>query len=258
MADDDNDELMDEEVGGGGEEMPEDEWELDTLEMKVRARPDDFLAHTEYIAAIRAKAAQKTTTTTHHTSALHGRLRAAREALANKWPLPEEIWAEWLQDEMEPPAEEEEGAEKEGQTADDTLRHVEALARRALEDYLSVDIWLLLCDTVAMQLAVYGESLEGRARLRGTFEEAIAAGAGLHVIEGTKVWNAYRGTEKGAEDIARLFHRQLSVPLSGMEEVLASYEEWAEAHSVPEPQRDVTREAAAKAQAMLAARVPYE
>lgn len=216
-----------EDVEGG------DDWQLDTLEMKARAHPNDFTVAIEYVTAVRSKFEKH--------PALLSRLRDAREAAASRWPLPEELWVEWLQDEMTVASEE-------------TPRRVEVLCRRALGDYLSVDIWLLLCDVVGMQ---------GGDRIAATFEEAIASGAGLHVIEGIKIWNAFRNIVAGSkssdvEAVGRLFLRQLSIPLSGMEPVLTAYEEWAEASGVSEEQREVVREACAKAQAQLAARVPYE
>nr|CAB3450961.1 unnamed protein product [Digitaria exilis] len=81
--------------------------------------------------------------------------------------------------------------------------------------------------------------------MRELFERAIAAG-GLHVIEGRKLWAAYRKYEMGLlmttldrnddekakqiERIRSLFQRQLSVPLIDMEQTLTEYGSWEAEH----------------------------
>ena len=69
------------------------------------------------------------------------RLKAAREAFAARFPLPEALWLEWLQDEV--------AAFKAGRTEAPELL---ALAGRAVKDYLSVPLELLRlqCDPVRL------------------------------------------------------------------------------------------------------------
>lgn len=85
----------------------------------------------------------------------------------------------------------------------------------------------------------------GLPKMRELFERAIAAG-GLHVIEGRKLWAAYRKYEMGLlmttldrnddekakqiERIRSLFQRQLSVPLIDMEQTLTEYGSWEAEH----------------------------
>jgi hypothetical protein len=77
--------------------------------------------------------------------------------------------------------------------------------------------------------------------MRDLFECAITAG-GLHVTEGSKLWEAYREYEmailitisddndeeraKQVQRIRTIFHRQLSVPLAEMESTLSEYKIW--------------------------------
>jgi len=218
-----------------------DNGSVDRLEMRVRARPFDYNAHLDLLAELRRKA-----TTLPDARA---RMRAARDAFAATWPLPEEVWVELLQDEIQ-------GAD----LNDETQRAAaEALCRRALADYLSVDLWVLCCELV-QQSKAGGGAQEVRGRVRAAFEEALASGAGVHVVEGSKLWAAYRDAEaaSGPEAVAKLFLRQLAVPLSGMEATLGEFEEFAEANHIDEKTRDAAREAYEKARTLLLARVPYE
>lgn len=83
-------------------------------------------------------------------------------------------------------------------------------------------------------------SPSGLTKMRNLFERAITAG-GLHVTDGSKLWEAYREYEmailtiiddddeekaKQVQRIRVLFHRQLSVPLVDMESILAEYKSW--------------------------------
>jgi predicted PolB exonuclease-like 3'-5' exonuclease len=80
----------------------------------------------------------------------------------------------------------------------------------------------------------------GLSKMRDLYERAITAG-GLHVTEGSKLWEAYReyemailtmsdgNDEEKAKQVQRirvLFHRQLSVPLADIESTLAEYKSW--------------------------------
>ena len=83
-------------------------------------------------------------------------------------------------------------------------------------------------------------SQSGLSKMRDLYERAITAG-GLHVTEGSKLWEAYReyemailtmsdgNDEEKAKQVQRirvLFHRQLSVPLADIESTLAAYKSW--------------------------------
>ncbi|PNY10159.1 squamous cell carcinoma antigen recognized by T-cells 3-like protein [Trifolium pratense] len=81
----------------------------------------------------------------------------------------------------------------------------------------------------------------GISKSRDIFETALTA-AGLHVAQGSKIWEAYRqyeqavlltidesdaqAKEKQVQHIRSLFHRQLSIPLADMNSTLIAYKTW--------------------------------
>jgi squamous cell carcinoma antigen recognized by T-cells 3 len=65
---------------------------------------------------------------------LKARLKAAREAMRERFPLPEAAWLEWLQDEI---------SEAAGPSARPGAHEgVKALFELAVQDYLSIEIWV--------------------------------------------------------------------------------------------------------------------
>lgn len=61
------------------------------------------------------------------------RLRDAREAMHGLFPLSEGLWLDWINDELEAAASDGDGGD---------LSYVKALYGAAVEDYLSVDLWV--------------------------------------------------------------------------------------------------------------------
>ena len=61
---------------------------------------------------------------------LRGKLRTAREAMQQQYPLTEQLWLEWLQDEV--------ASAKAGTKA---IEQIQTLFQMAVKDYLSVPIW---------------------------------------------------------------------------------------------------------------------
>uniref|UniRef100_A0A669B6J7 Spliceosome associated factor 3, U4/U6 recycling protein n=1 Tax=Oreochromis niloticus TaxID=8128 RepID=A0A669B6J7_ORENI len=150
------------------------------------------------------------------------RLRKARQKMSELFPLTEEIWLDWLKDEIRL-TEEEPNREK-----------VYELFERAVKDYICPDIWLEYA-----QYSIGGMGSPGGIdRVRSIFERAVTA-VGLHMTKGQMVWEAYREFENAIlsttqlERIHTLFRRQLAIPLMDMEGTYAEYEEWSE-HGVPE------------------------
>lgn len=60
---------------------------------------------------------------------LHARLRAAHERMASIFPLSENLWTEWVNDEL---------SQVKGP---DDVQRILALFERATKDYLSVTLW---------------------------------------------------------------------------------------------------------------------
>lgn len=161
------------------------------------------------------------------------RLREARELMNKHFPLTEELWLDWLRDEIKLVSENSE-REKVGE-----------LFEAAFLDYQSVPIWL---EYVQFAIGRMAEE-DGIDKVRQAFERALAA-VGLHVSQGAHIWEAYRefesavtaglmpqaGSEATKEQeeaftaqnqkVISLFKRQIQVPLLNMESSLTEYKEW--------------------------------
>ncbi|KAL9980223.1 hypothetical protein ACROYT_G008778 [Oculina patagonica] len=220
---------------------------IQQLELQVASNPYHYDSHVELIKLLRE-------------SGDLDKVRNAREGMSKVFPLTEELWSEWLKDEM-PLASIPEQREK-----------VLALFERAVKDYQSVRVWILYCQFM-MDIMEGQESLQG---VRSTFEKAIIA-AGLHVTEGSSIWEGYREfeadilesleqmvTEENKETMVEkissqkervmsVFKRQLAVPLLGMQQTLREFEDWLE-DSVP----DAVMIAYEKALAKLEECLPFE
>ncbi|XP_077511193.1 RNA-binding protein 4F [Amblyomma americanum] len=201
----------------------EEEKQIGELQEKVTANPYHYDSHIALIAYLR------------DTGNLE-KLRDAREAMAKVFPLTPELWLEWIKDESRL-CESNEDKEK-----------VMSLFERAVQDYLSVALWL---EYAQFSIGLMNAK-EGLDRVRRVFERAVTA-AGLHVSQGSLLWEAYRefevcllaAVQSGASEdcpqeqreqyvdqrnrVYNLFKRQLSVPLFGMEKTYQELKEWSEA-----------------------------
>ncbi|XP_077456080.1 spliceosome associated factor 3, U4/U6 recycling protein [Stigmatopora argus] len=204
------------------EDEKENEAEIQRLEEQLSINAFDYNCHVDLIKLLK------------HEGELP-RLRKARQKMSELFPLTEEIWLDWLKDEIRI-TEEEPNREK-----------VNELFERAIKDYLCPDIWLEYA-----QYSIGGMgSAGGIERVRSIFERAITA-VGLHMTKGQTVWEAYREFEnvilatvqpppgkipsheeqellnKQLQRIHTLFRRQLGLPLMDMEATYAEYEEWSD------------------------------
>uniref|UniRef100_A0AAQ5YTQ4 RRM domain-containing protein n=1 Tax=Amphiprion ocellaris TaxID=80972 RepID=A0AAQ5YTQ4_AMPOC len=144
------------------------------------------------------------------------RLRKARQKMSELFPLTEEIWLDWLKDEIRL-TEEEPNREK-----------VYELFERAVNDYICPDIWLEYA-----QYSIGGMGSPGGIdRVRAIFERAVTA-VGLHMTKGQTVWEAYREFENAILSTVQVCVSITSRDLLDMEATYAEYEEWSE-HGVPE------------------------
>ncbi|XP_038558602.1 squamous cell carcinoma antigen recognized by T-cells 3 [Micropterus salmoides] len=217
----------DDEEDDSSEDEKENEAEIQRLEEQLSINAFDYNCHVDLIKLLK------------HEGELF-RLRKARQKMSELFPLTEEIWLDWLKDEIRL-TEEEPNREK-----------VYELFERAVKDYICPDIWLEYA-----QYSIGGMGSPGGIdRVRSIFERAVTA-VGLHMTKGQTVWEAYREFENAIlstvqpppgripsreeqellnaqlERIHTLFRRQLAVPLMDMEATYAEYEEWSE-HGVPE------------------------
>ncbi|XP_042529343.1 squamous cell carcinoma antigen recognized by T-cells 3 [Dipodomys spectabilis] len=191
------------------EEEEKNQLEIERLEEQLSINVYDYNCHVDLIKVLR----------------LEGELdkvRAARQKMSELFPLTEELWLEWLQDEVSMAAD---GQDRE---------HVYQLFERAVQDYICPNIWLEYG-----QYSVGGIGQKGGLeKVRSVFERALSS-VGLHMTKGLAIWEAYREFESAIVEAARLekvhslFRRQLAIPLYDMEATFAEYEEWSE-DAIPE------------------------
>ncbi|KAL4424967.1 hypothetical protein ABPG77_002852 [Micractinium sp. CCAP 211/92] len=190
---------------------PEDTKLLMRLEQTLQDNPNLYDSHVQYIEVLRR-------------CKMGARLREARQAMHAAFPLTEQLWFDWLSDEIEVISD-----------ADDVAR-VLALMEEAVQDYLSVPLWAQYLEFARdFDPEVQEGGKGGQARMRELCERALTAG-GMHVAEGGKLWDIYRGyeqalleaapSEEQAERVRSLWSRQLQVPLAGAADTLAAYESW--------------------------------
>ncbi|XP_054466241.1 squamous cell carcinoma antigen recognized by T-cells 3 [Anoplopoma fimbria] len=215
-------ESSEEEEDNSSEDEKENEAEIQRLEEQLSINAFDYNCHVDLIKLLK------------HEGELC-RLRKARQKMSELFPLTEEIWLDWLKDEIRL-TEEEQNREK-----------VYELFEKAVKDYICPDIWLEYA-----QYSIGGMgSPGGMDKVRSIFERAVT-NVGLHMTKGHTVWEAYREFENAIlstvqpppgriptreeqdrlktqiERIHTLFRRQLAVPLMDMEATYAEYEEWSE------------------------------
>ncbi|XP_017269444.1 squamous cell carcinoma antigen recognized by T-cells 3 [Kryptolebias marmoratus] len=220
-------ENSDDEEDDSSEDEKENEAEIQRLEEQLSINAFDYNCHVDLIKLLKQGGELL-------------RLRKARQKMSELFPLTEEIWLDWLKDEIR-------------LTEEDANREkVYELFERAVKDYICPDIWLEYG-----QYSIGGMgSPGGMDKVRSIFERAVTA-VGLHMTKGQMLWEAYREFENAIlstvqpppgripsreeqellssqlQRIHTLFRRQLAVPLIDMEATYAEYEEWSE-NGVPE------------------------
>ncbi|KAM5200110.1 squamous cell carcinoma antigen recognized by T-cells 3 isoform 1-T1 [Hipposideros larvatus] len=204
------------------EEEEKNQLEIERLEEQLSINVYDYNCHVDLIRLLR----------------LEGELtkvRMARQKMSEIFPLTEELWLEWLHDEISMALD---GLDRE---------HVYDLFEKAVKDYICPNIWLEYG-----QYSVGGIGQKGGLeKVRSVFERALSS-VGLHMTKGLPIWEAYREFESAIVEAARpiagflspfdreqtfdsqlekvhsLFRRQLAIPLYDMEATFAEYEEWSE------------------------------
>ncbi|XP_060026356.1 squamous cell carcinoma antigen recognized by T-cells 3 isoform X4 [Lagenorhynchus albirostris] len=204
------------------DEEEKNQLEIERLEEQLSINVYDYNCHVDLIRLLR----------------LEGELtkvRMARQKMSEIFPLTEELWLEWLHDEISMALD---GLDRE---------HVYDLFEKAVKDYICPNIWLEYG-----QYSVGGIGQKGGLeKVRSVFERALSS-VGLHMTKGLAIWEAYREFESAIVEAARpiagflspfdreqtfdsqlekvhsLFRRQLAIPLYDMEATFAEYEEWSE------------------------------
>ncbi|XP_041010443.1 squamous cell carcinoma antigen recognized by T-cells 3-like isoform X2 [Juglans microcarpa x Juglans regia] len=153
------------------EDDAEQNLQLQTLEAELSCNPSNYEAHVQYIRLLRKMGGIE-------------KLRLAREAMSELFPLTPTMWREWAKDEASI------------DSGPEAVHAIEKLYERGVLDYLSVSLW---CDYLSFVLKsdemVCDCSSADISKARNLFESALTA-AGLHVAEGIKLWEAYREFEQ--------------------------------------------------------------
>uniref|UniRef100_A0A6N2KJS8 LSM-interacting domain-containing protein n=1 Tax=Salix viminalis TaxID=40686 RepID=A0A6N2KJS8_SALVM len=190
--------------------------ELRTLEIELSSNPSNYDSHVQYIKLLRKMGEID-------------KLKQAREAMNNVFPLSSDMWRDWAKDEA-------------SISGPEGFTGVEKIYDRGVFDYLSVSLW---CDYLNYiqehDPSVRECSPDGISKARNLFERALTA-AGLHIAEGNKIWESYRefelavlhtidendikAKELQVQRIRNIFHRQLSVPLVNLRSTLLAYKAW--------------------------------
>ncbi|KAI8351367.1 hypothetical protein B0O80DRAFT_116659 [Mortierella sp. GBAus27b] len=184
-----------------------------TLRGSLEANPIQYELHTQLIALLKD-------------AAMLEELRRAREAMSAAFPLTEELWTEWIEDESNMAA------------SEDEKKHVLSLYERATSDYLSINIWKSYVDYAIQE---YTESAEypdndrvvDIASLRSIFRKADKA-TGYHFSQGHVVWDAQRDFELQwlsvkdpvmPDDVNRvktMFMERIAIPHATLEDTFSS------------------------------------
>uniref|UniRef100_A0A8C3V568 Spliceosome associated factor 3, U4/U6 recycling protein n=1 Tax=Catharus ustulatus TaxID=91951 RepID=A0A8C3V568_CATUS len=160
--------------GDGEDEEKENEAEIQRLEEQLSINAFDYNCHLDLIKLLRQEGELV-------------KLRRARQKMSELFPLTEEIWLDWLKDEIKMASE---ISERE---------KVYELFERAVKDYICPEIWLEYA-----QYSIGGIGQEGGIeKVRSIFERALTA-VGLHVTKGTALWEAYREFENAILETAQL------------------------------------------------------
>ena len=215
QEEEDDDDSDDDTSSDSSEEAIDDakqETELNALREIVQSNLYNYQAHIDYITLARQYANLE-------------HLRFARQTMSEIFPLTEQLWLEWIQD------------EKLLLTSNtDENKDFIQLFQRAFNDYLSIMLWI---EYVQYRIPYY-VSLNSIDDLRNLFELGLSSCA-VHFTDGSLLWAAYIETEKAILDgillnvnqnndlkekiiqhvdyLLKLYHRQLSIPLRGMKSV---------------------------------------
>eukprot|EP00005_Dracoamoeba_jomungandri_P000533 CAMPEP_0174253526 /NCGR_PEP_ID=MMETSP0439-20130205/2886_1 /TAXON_ID=0 /ORGANISM="Stereomyxa ramosa, Strain Chinc5" /LENGTH=980 /DNA_ID=CAMNT_0015334585 /DNA_START=11 /DNA_END=2953 /DNA_ORIENTATION=- len=196
--------MLDDDVSSSSGDEPEiSQKEIEDLKAFVENNPKNYEAHQKLIEGLRQQGDLD-------------EVAKARRVMAEIFPLPEEDWIRWIEEE-----------ENLASTESD-LQKVQELYAKSVEDYLSVRLW--------ERYLSFLEESDKPEEVRKVYEQAVTK-AGYHTLEGASLWAAYRSFETAQnrpENVRKLYLRQLKIPLVGIEEVYEEYTTWAAEHAPPD------------------------
>mgnify|MGYP001033361197 FL=1 len=216
--DDDDDDMESDDDDDSSEDDVDDskqETELVTLRQSIQSDPYNYQSYINYI-----------TLSQQYGNFEH--LRFARQAMSEVFPLTPQLWLEWIRDEI-----------KFVTSTTEENKDIIQLFERALNDYLSVSIWL---EYIQYRIP-FCSSENSIDELRNLFERALSS-CGVHLTDGSRLWTPFIEAENAILDgiismynenntneqlkdkilervdfILQLYRRELSVPLRNMERI---------------------------------------
>jgi hypothetical protein len=155
--------------------------QLEIMEQKLAANPQLYEEHLQFIQALR-------------NSSEFEMLRKARETFSQHFPLSQEQWLLWLQD------------EESMATTDEEIQKVKALYERSFQDYQLPKVWEQYCDFAIRHF--------DKDATESVLERAVST-AGAHMLDGYTLWTLYLNYEQKLNDsdkVRSLYRRQLAIP----------------------------------------------
>lgn len=156
----------------------------------ITKNPNDYQLHENYLNYL----------LTQENEALENQVEMAREKFQQCFPLPLEVYLPWLNDRIEKD------------------ERVFELFRLALEDYVTVEVVLVLLDYCMEELKEVPEDLVEKLEI-----------VKYHYAKGHQVWEKIRELDKmvnGGENLERLYLEELKIPLENSKDTLAAYKTW--------------------------------
>lgn len=184
-------------------------------------------------------------------------VREVREQFAKRFPLSPSLWKEWICD------------EERMATTPEEKQSVIDLFERAVQDYVSVDLWVEYCQFMMSLM----NTQSGLEKVREVVSKAISF-VGLDPSQGSLIWSFWIEFEKAllqlatteedrksqVEKIYDVYRRMLRVPHLSMEETLEEFVAFVEEmkESVPFPDVERVKSEYESTLKKLQQLIPYE
>ncbi|KAG0348063.1 RNA-binding protein 4F [Podila minutissima] len=195
---------------------------IEVLKASLQTNPSQYEVHLQLIALLKS-------------AAMFEELRAARESMSAVFPLSEELWLQWLNDESNMA------------TSEDEKENVLNLYERATTDYLSIAIWKSYTDYAVQEYfeaAEHGddESVLTKDKVTAIFQKANTF-TGHHIAQSHIIWNAWAefetqildAQESPSEDdikrIKSMYEQRLVVAHTEIDNTVSSYISFVTGHS---------------------------
>ncbi|KAG9286653.1 hypothetical protein G9A89_012203 [Geosiphon pyriformis] len=206
---------QDSDISSSGSPTAEDEISssIESLFRQVSETPYNYTTHVEYIEALR-------------TSCQYQELTRARENMHRIFPLSEDIWLQWIEDEARIASNPEQ------------IRKVGDLYAQAIQDYFSINLWKGYTQYLVEQYNDFLENYSGEQFItledvRAIFHQAIKE-TGFCLPQSHIIWDPYRDFEEGLlekspssleqqERVKDLYQERLQVPHETLEKTWEDY-----------------------------------